>query len=227
MNNLANVITCFSFFCGFTSIIFSLENKIVFAAWAIILSVILDGVDGVIARVNSVSTEFGKELDSLADIVSFGVAPAILCYALMPQGAYWAANLVLFIYLVCSMTRLAKYNVIPKEELADYFSGLPITVSGGIIAAFVLLYIKHLMIPTKWVFLSLILVLSFLMVSKIKYLKFFKLKRIAGIKKTKYFIIAILVGLIIAPEHIIFSLFAFYVAAVPALSDKCLTNRCE
>lgn len=227
MNNLANLITCFSLICGFTSIIFSLENKIVFAAWAIILSVILDGVDGLVARANSVSTEFGKELDSLADIVSFGVAPAVLCYALMPQGAYFVANLVLFIYLVCSMIRLARHNVIPKEKLADYFLGLPITVSGGIIAAFVLLHLKHLMIPVKWVFLSLILVLSFLMVSMIKYLNLSNLKRVTNIKKNKYFVIAILVGLIIAPENIIFSLFAFYVAGMPFLSGESLSNRCK
>ncbi len=228
MNNLANFITCVSLICGFASIIFSLENRISFASWAIILSVILDGIDGLAARANLTSTDFGKELDSLADIVSFGVAPAILCYVFMPLGgAYFVTNLVLFIYLVCSMIRLARYNIISKEKSADYFSGLPITVSGGIIALFVLVHLRHMMMPVKGIFLPLILVLSFLMASNIKYLKLSGLKQVVDSKKFKYFFAVMLIFLLIAPVDITFLLFAFYLAVVPSLSGKSLSNKCS
>jgi len=80
MNYLANFLTVLSLFFGFLSIIFSLESHFTFASWAIILSVIFDGLDGQVARKNPVPSEFGKELDSLADVVSFGIAPSILGY---------------------------------------------------------------------------------------------------------------------------------------------------
>ncbi len=226
MNNLANVITCVSLVCGFASIIFSIENRIFLAALAIILSVIFDGIDGLVARVNFAATDFGKELDSLADIVCFGVAPAVLCYVFMPlEGGFFVVDLALFTYLVCSMLRLAKYNIIPKEKSADCFFGLPITASGGIIAAFVLVHVLHMLMPAKGIFASLILVLSFLMVSNIKYLKLSGLRRAFSGKKFKYFIAVMIVFLIIAPIDIIFLLFAFYLAAVPSFSGKVLSNK--
>lgn len=226
MNNLANFITCVSLICGFMSIIFSLENRIAFASWAVILSVILDGIDGLVARANLSSSDFGKELDSLADIVSFGAAPAVLCYAFMPfGGAYFVAVLALFAYLVCSMLRLARYNVIPKEKKTEYFSGLPITASGGLIAAFILVHIRHLIVPVKGIFISLILVLSFLMVSNIKYFKLNGLKQIVDGKRLKYLLFIMLICLFIAPEDITFLFFAFYLAIAPSLAQKLLLNK--
>lgn len=80
MNLLANFLTGLSLIGGFAAIIYSLEGHFTFACWAIILSVIFDGLDGQIARKNPVPSEFGKELDSLVDVVSFGIAPLILGY---------------------------------------------------------------------------------------------------------------------------------------------------
>lgn len=226
MNNLANFITCASLICGFVSIIFSLESRIFFASWAIILSVILDGIDGLAARVNSTSTDFGKEMDSLADIVSFGAAPAVLCYVFMPLGGVnFVMAIALFIYLVCGMIRLAKYNVTSEEKIADYFSGLPITACGGIIAAFVLVHVRHMIMPVTGIFVSLILVLSFLMVSSIKYLNLEGFRRIVDRKKFKYFFIIISICLIVAPEKITFFLFAVYLIIAPILAKKCLSNK--
>jgi len=123
MNYLANFLTVLSLFFGFLSIIFSLESHFTFASWAIILSVIFDGLDGQVARKNPVPSEFGKELDSLADVVSFGIAPSILGYIFIYRTFYFWATLALFIYLFCSVMRLAKYNITPKDKLADYFYG--------------------------------------------------------------------------------------------------------
>ncbi|MCM8796119.1 MAG: CDP-alcohol phosphatidyltransferase family protein, partial [Candidatus Omnitrophica bacterium] len=80
MKYLANFLTTLSIFCGFLSIVFSLEGHFTFACGAIILSVILDGIDGQVARKDPTPNEFGKELDSLTDVICFGIAPSLLGY---------------------------------------------------------------------------------------------------------------------------------------------------
>ncbi len=193
MNYLANLITGLSLFFGFLSIIFSLESQFTFAGWAIILSVIFDGLDGQLARMNPVPSQFGKELDSLVDVVSFGIAPSILGYMFVYIHFQLVAAIALFIYLSCSIFRLAKYNITPKEEIINYFIGLPTTVSGGVLASFILIYRKknQMMFPQYLpdillpqyipaIFLLLVLILSALMVSKIKYLNLDGLRQLLG-----------------------------------------------
>jgi len=189
MNHLANCLTILSLLCGFISVIFSLETHFTFASWAIILAVIFDGMDGQIARRNPIPSEFGKELDSLVDVVSFGIAPAILGYIFIYRDFYPWASLALFIYLSSSVMRLAKYNIIPKEKMVNYFYGLPTTVSGGLLASFILIYrkgkdISPLPQSIPVVFLIIVIVLSFLMVSRARYLNLDGLRQLLG-KKTK------------------------------------------
>jgi CDP-diacylglycerol--serine O-phosphatidyltransferase len=201
MNFLANSLTVLSLISGFVSIIFSLESHFTFASWAIIFSVIFDGLDGQVARKNPIPSEFGKELDSLVDVVSFGIAPSMLGYIFIYREFYFWASLALFIYLVCSVMRLAKYNITPKEKLENYFYGLPTTVSGGILASFILIYrkgkdISPLPQSIPIIFLFIVLFLAFLMVSRVRYLNLDGLKQFMG-KKVKLiiFILAILLML--------------------------------
>ncbi|MFH1414063.1 MAG: CDP-diacylglycerol--serine O-phosphatidyltransferase, partial [Candidatus Omnitrophota bacterium] len=125
MNLLANILSNLSLFCGFISIILSLERHFTFSAWAIIISVIFDGIDGQVARRNPIPSAFGKELDSLVDVVAFGIAPSVLGYVFIYDHFHVIAALLLFSYLLCSVLRLAKYNITAKEELANCFIGLP------------------------------------------------------------------------------------------------------
>jgi len=224
VNLLANFLTSLSLLFGFISIIFSLESHFTFASWAIILSVILDGLDGQIARKNHLPSEFGKELDSLADVVSFGIAPSVLGYIFIYRDFYFWATLALFAYLFCSVMRLAKYNITPKQKMADYFYGLPTTVSGGVLASFVLIYRKGkdlLPLPPyiPAIFLFLVLALSFLMVSRIHYLNLDGLK---GLFRRKIGLIApvLIAALIFAvlsrkAGTAIFSLFLIYLLFSP------------
>ncbi|MCX5710895.1 MAG: CDP-alcohol phosphatidyltransferase family protein, partial [Candidatus Omnitrophica bacterium] len=99
MNYLADVLSYSSLFCGFLCVVLSLEGHFVLACWLILLAVIFDGLDGQIARPNQVPSEFGKELDSLIDVVSFGMAPAILAYIFIYRDFYVLSVLSLFIYL--------------------------------------------------------------------------------------------------------------------------------
>jgi CDP-diacylglycerol--serine O-phosphatidyltransferase len=215
VNYLANLLTGLSLAFGFASIIFSLHYHFTFAAWAIIFSVVLDGMDGPIARINPVPSDFGKQLDSLVDVISFGIAPAILGYIFVCRDYnIWALS-ALFVYLLSSVFRLAKYNITPKEELVTYFYGLPTTASGGIISSFILIYRKYIHMPPETIFFSLILVLSFLMVSKVKYLNIKGLKRILGVKGLIFIGVLALPGFFFIPQITIFSFFAVYLLLSP------------
>ncbi|MBU1905819.1 MAG: CDP-diacylglycerol--serine O-phosphatidyltransferase [Candidatus Omnitrophica bacterium] len=232
MNLLANILTNLSLFCGFISIILSLERHFTFAAWAIIISVIFDGIDGQIARRNPIPSAFGKELDSLVDVVAFGIAPSVLGYVFIYDHFHVIAALFLFSYLLCSVLRLAKYNITAKEELANCFIGLPTTASGGILASFLLIYRRKedMFIPPflpdilspqfmPITFLLLVLILSFLMVSRVRYLNLDGLKKILGkhIKLTVpiFLILLILAGLTQKFGIGLFTLFLIYLIFSP------------
>jgi CDP-diacylglycerol--serine O-phosphatidyltransferase len=219
MNNLANLLTISSLICGFASIIFSLEGHFTFASWAIILSGIFDGLDGQVARKNPVPSDFGKELDSLVDVVSFGIAPSILGYIFVYQRFYFWATLALFIYLASSVMRLAKYNITPKEKLANYFYGLPTTVSAGILVSFILMHRKYTRLPPPIIFMFMVLSLSFLMVSQIRYLNLDGLKQALGKYLLPILAIALIV-FILLPEITLFSLFIVYLIFSPFLVKR-------
>jgi CDP-diacylglycerol--serine O-phosphatidyltransferase len=179
------MLTVLSLIFGFISVILSLESHFTFACWAIYLSVLFDGLDGQVARKNSVPSEFGKELDSLVDVVSFGIAPSVLGYIFVYRDFYLWSTLALFAYLLCAILRLAKYNITTKDGHKFYFSGLPTTVAGGTLASFVLIFRRRgfdgelpQFVPA--VFLGLVLLLSCLMVSKIRYLNLDGLKKLFG-----------------------------------------------
>ena len=233
MNFLANSITVLSLICGFSSIIFCIEGHFTFASWAIILSVIFDGLDGQMARRNPVASDFGKELDSLADVVSFGIAPSMLGYIFVYRTFYFWATLALFIYLFCSVMRLAKYNITPKEKLADYFYGLPTTVSGGILASFILIYRKGKDISplpqyVHIIFLFMVLITAFLMVSRVRYLNLDGLKQLFA-KKTKLTVLVLIILLILSGFFrksgiAIFMLFLIYLLFSPFVIKR-LNNQ--
>jgi len=173
VKQLGNLFTILSLFCGFLSIIFSLEGFFMQAAYAIILSFVLDGLDGQIARSNNCASEFGKELDSLVDVVCFGVAPVVLGEVMLGQIRILSLA-VFFFYLSCAVIRLAKYNICTKDSRTLYFNGLPTTVSAGVLASFVLVS------QGETLFLAIAFLLSVLMVSSVKYPNIDGLFRLLG-----------------------------------------------
>lgn len=221
MSYLANLLTCLSLACGFFSIIFSLEQQFTLAAWAIILSVVFDGLDGQIARLCAISSDFGKELDSLVDVVSFGIAPTILGYIFVYRDFHIWAALALFAYLMSSIWRLAKYNITPKDKLVNYFIGLPTTVSGGVIASFILIYRRYIMLPSQLIFLFLVIILAFLMVSQVRYLNLDGIKQLfSGIGKFIFLISVIVLLLIFRLQVTMFIFFIMYLILAPFLCKK-------
>jgi len=225
---LANLFTFFSLACAFASVVFSLEEQFTFSAWAIILSVVTDGLDGQIAKRHGITSEFGGELDSLVDAIAFGLAPSVLGYVFVYRDFYLSAVLALFAYLVCSVSRLARYNITPKGKLVNYFYGLPTTVSGGVLASFILIYRKKagVSVPQylQIAFILLVLVLAFLMVSRVRYLNLDGIKKIFG--RRLRLILALLIILLTFAAFsrkigiVTFSLFSVYLILSPYLAIK-------
>jgi len=175
---LPNLITTASLFAGFYAIVAGIDGRFLAAAWAIFISLILDGLDGRIARMTHTTTGFGTQYDSLADLVAFGVAPAVLCYlwALKPYKQFgWIAA---FLFVVCGALRLARFNVQVGSMDPRYFNGLPIPAAAMMVATSIAFYYEiGEWAPEKHIYiLIMIYLLSFLMVSNVKYFSFKKLE---------------------------------------------------
>jgi CDP-diacylglycerol--serine O-phosphatidyltransferase len=168
--SIPSLFTVGNLFLGVLSIILAFNERANGAALLVIVAMLLDGVDGRVARALNVQSEFGKELDSLSDVISFGVAPAFIMYqAAFTDVSPALAWIVTAIFPICGALRLARFNVI--EGIPGYFIGLPIPAAGGVLATLALfnhdLNVYLLLVST--------LALSYLMVSSIKYPNFKKL----------------------------------------------------
>ena len=209
---LPNLFTTGNLFCGFWSIISVFQDQYFFAAVAILLAAVFDALDGKVARLSGSTSKFGVQYDSLADLISFGLAPAILAFswALRPYGRFgWLAA---FLFVVCGALRLARFNVMAAVGDTKYFKGLPIPAAASMIALTILLYLR--LIETAWVkdivILVMIYVLAFLMVSNIRYSSFKELD-LARRKRFSIFIYVVLSLVVIVMEPVLV-LFVFILA---------------
>ncbi|HSW64047.1 MAG TPA: CDP-diacylglycerol--serine O-phosphatidyltransferase [Dissulfurispiraceae bacterium] len=212
---LPNALTLCGMFCGFFAIIQAVDGNYLLAAWAIVVANIFDGLDGWIARLTNTSTRFGVELDSLSDLVAFGVAPAVMMYkwALLPfERLGWAAA---FLFAACGALRLARFNVQTVTSSSKSFKGLPIPGAATVIASLVIFYYEFWQgIPEKHFFFPLIMIVtSLLMVST---LKFHGLKEIDFREKKPFWLlilfVAILFFLLVHPQIAIFVFAMIYVS---------------
>ena len=207
-----SLFTTGNLFCGFYSIIHSFTQDFENAAYAIFLAGIFDVLDGRVARFTKSTSKFGVEYDSISDVVSFGIAPAVLVYvwALQPFGRLgWASS---FFFAACGALRLARFNTIAEELPKAYFLGLPIPAAAYSIAASYIAF-THLDFEfAPYIMLGLAPLLGFLMVSSIRYRSFKDL----DLNRKRGFIwlvgIVIFIALIATqPEIGMGLLFAYYV----------------
>lgn len=168
---IPNIFTFINLGCGILSLIATFNNKFFWAAALIILAAIVDRYDGRIARYLNVSSDLGKELDSLADLVSFGVSPAVLfftVYNLEKIGPFGLIGYALLIvYPICGAFRLARFNT---ADFDGVFTGVPITVCGCALAIYALLTYEKFISPVLPILF--LIIFSYLMVSN------FKLKKV-------------------------------------------------
>ena len=170
---LPNILTLIGVCIGLSSIKFALDSKYEIAIIAIIFAALIDGLDGRIARLIKGTSKVGKELDSLTDVISFGVAPAFIMY-------FWSLNnlgkfgwLLCLIYVVCVALRLARFNVHSNEEASwkdNFFEGVP-SPAGGILVLMPLIYslseLKFLNINYNFVVPVFFISVSLLLISKV------------------------------------------------------------
>jgi CDP-diacylglycerol---serine O-phosphatidyltransferase len=215
---LPNLFTTGNLFCGFWAIISVFQEKFFYSAVAILLASVFDILDGKVARLSGATSKFGVQYDSLADLVSFGIAPALLAFswALRPYGKFgWLAA---FLFVVCGALRLARFNVQSASGEVKYFKGLPIPAAASMIALTILLYLR--LIETDWVkdivILVMIYILAFLMVSNIRYFSFKELD-LAKRKPFSIFIFVILsmIVIVMEPTLVLFGFILAYVFSGP------------
>jgi CDP-diacylglycerol--serine O-phosphatidyltransferase len=229
---LPSLFTAANMLFGMLSILYAIRMDFVPAAWCIMLAIIMDMMDGRIARWTKTTSDFGVEFDSLSDLVSFCVAPSVLMYQLVlfEMGRIGAA--IAFFYLLCGALRLARFNVKAHDNDSNSpsteFQGLPTPAAAALLASFVLSYelfvegpeitvktIPLIMQKMPFFFKSIpltMLVISFLMVSEVPYSSFknFKLTRPKTLQILLVFIIGIML-IITYPQNTIFIIFLLYV----------------
>jgi CDP-diacylglycerol--serine O-phosphatidyltransferase len=170
---LPSIITVGNMFCGYACVVFAMRNELATAAPFIGIAVILDMLDGRIARLTNTTSAFGLEFDSLADVISFGLAPAILAFAwgLSELGRVgWAAG---FVFVTAAAMRLARFNI-QSHVLTDkrYFIGMPSPAAAGITAATVYAWPYPLVGPQAVAAVAVVIVPAILMVSTIRFRSF-------------------------------------------------------
>jgi CDP-diacylglycerol---serine O-phosphatidyltransferase len=163
-NSIPNLFTLMNLFCGFLSIMYSAQGDYKNAAILILIGMMLDSMDGRIARMLHVESELGKELDSLADIVVFGVAPAMMAYYAYFSFFGKPGMAIAGLFPLFGAYRLARFNINAVKSSLKYFTGVPITAGGGLLT---LLTLFHGKMP-GYIFVIAFFVLCYLMVSTIK-----------------------------------------------------------
>ena len=229
---LPSVLTTFGMFAGFYSIISSINGEFTIAAISIMIAMMWDTLDGRVARLTNTQSAFGAEYDSLADLVSFGLAPALLVYewSLYELGRFgWLAA---FVYLACAALRLARFNT--QVGIADkrFFQGLPSPAAAGVIASMIWLKI--------WTFASfdsevislgyslgagITILCGILMVSNVRY---YSCKELDSKKASFRFLLLIVLSLIILmykPNIILFTGFFLYLLSGPFITITGLNKK--
>ena len=218
---LPNLFTTAALFGGFYAIVMAMGHRYDLSAAAIFVAMVLDGADGRIARLTNTESDFGAEYDSLADVVSFGIAPALVMYqwVLEPMGKLgWIAT---FFYAAATALRLARFNT--QLAVADkrYFQGLPCPAAAGVMAGFIWIGVEYgLEGPIMaWVAIAITVATGGLMVSNVRFNSFKEL----DLKGRMPFVMTLAIVVVFAlvsldPPAVLFGVFAIY-----AISGPCMT----
>ena len=213
---LPNMITTLSMFLGFLSMVWAGQGRFEAACMAILLSAVMDGLDGKVARLTNTASEFGVQYDSLSDLVAFGLAPAMLLWQWQLQSFNRVGIAAAFIYAACGALRLARFNVSTAAAGKRFFIGLPIPAGGCTIVTFVFfaaLFPEVLQPVTPYVALLLALGVGTLMVSRVRYFSFKEYDFLrAHPDRTMLAFLLVLATVISFPRVMGFMLCAVYIA---------------
>ena len=217
---LPNIFTLGALFSGFYSIISSSNQHFYFASWAIVVAMFLDSLDGRVARLTNTQTEFGSQLDSLSDLVSFGLAPALLSFFWLLHSLGKPGWLCCFVYTAFTALRLARFNSDSENACGRYFYGLCSPIAAGSVAMFVLLVNQYGFHNSLIVYVLFLLLtfLGLLMVSTVRYRSYKDINADGKVPFTTIvMILLVLVLVFLSPVLVLFLLFSGYALAGPLL----------
>ena len=193
--------------CGFYSILLAFKHDFYPAAMILVLGAIFDSVDGRVARMTGTQSSFGEQFDSISDVVTFGVAPAILAYNKFFSDLGRIGLITSFIFLLCGALRLARFNANIDKVNSDFFQGLPIPSAALAIVGLVLFTDKFPDLETfSIVYIAYVLFFSYLMISNIPFNSFKKSEWVKSHKKRVLLMIFITIALTFTYEYVMISL---------------------
>lgn len=215
---LPNLLTTAGLFSGFFAVVSSMNGHFISAAIAIFIAMIFDGLDGRVARMTNTQSEFGAEYDSMADMVSFGIAPGLVAYnwALSSFGKFgWLAA---FVYVACAALRLARFNT--QVGIADkrYFQGLASPAAAGVIASLVWVGTEYRLNGHDYGYIIgvITIITGLLMVSNFRYNSF---KDVDWKGKVNFIVVLLIVLAFVivasSPENVLLFIFALYACSGP------------
>lgn len=213
---LPNIITTANLFCGFYAMIRAINGDFTRAVWVLILAGLFDFLDGRVARLTKAQSRFGVEYDSIVDVCSFGLAPALIMYIWVLKDFEKYGWVAAFLFFACGALRLARFNVQSQDVEKKHFQGLPIPAAAGCMISFILFY-RHVFgiderPPLAWI-VPMTVLLALLMVSNVSYKGF---KSLEGQKKGNFlmlvFSLVVMVILASEPELMLFLFGVCYVS---------------
>jgi|TARA_B110000879_G_scaffold27125_1_gene36736 CDP-diacylglycerol--serine O-phosphatidyltransferase len=216
---LPNLLTTGALFCGFYAVLSGFSGNYEWAAMAIFAAMLFDGLDGRVARMTNTESDFGVQYDSLSDMVSFGVAPAVVAYGWGVSDLGTVGLAAAFVYASCGALRLARFNVQAESSDNKIFTGLPSPVAAALVAGFI--WSAYELDSSFWLSVAgalLTAVAGLLMVSNLKYPSF---KEIDLRGKVPFMVIlSVVMGFVVItidPPRILFAMAAVFSFSAPAI----------
>ena len=217
---LPSAFTVGNLVCGFLAITTAIRGDLSASAWLILLGAVLDGLDGTLARTLQADSRFGREFDSFADFVTFGVAPMVLIYDFLLASVGFWTWIICALYLIAGAFRLVRHNIIQSELPSGNYLGLPITAAGITLAGYLLFEIHYFDQISNWLpLIFIIMLLTVLMASAIRFVRF---PMIPGkCPKWLKFLLLILVSLaiLIRPQSMIFAISVVYIIVIVSVES--------
>ena len=218
---LPNLFTLAALFGGFYAVVMAMNGRFDLAAVGVFCAMVLDSLDGRVARMTNTQSAFGEQMDSLSDMVSFGAAPALIAYEWALQGLGRWGWIAAFVYCACAALRLARFNVNTSVVDKRYFQGLPSPAAAALVAGFIWLMTEAGIQPgddgwlswnqTTWVMFAFTLYAGLTMVTNVPFYSFKDVR----LKKSVPFAAIVLIALGIAvinidPPRVLFGVFVLY-----------------
>jgi CDP-diacylglycerol--serine O-phosphatidyltransferase len=210
---LPNLFTLAALFGGFYAIVMAMNDRFDLAAIGVFWAMVLDSLDGRVARMTNTQSAFGEQMDSLSDMVSFGAAPALIAYEWALKGLGRWGWMAAFVYCACAALRLARFNVNTAVVDKRYFQGLPSPAAAALVAGFIWLMTELNVEPARvaWPMFLLSLYAGLTMVSNVPFYSF----KDVQMKKSVPFVVLVLIALSIAlinidPPTVLFGVFVVY-----------------